>query len=132
MDVRESRPDETFGHVDHPLLHRRVRDPKSMREGELMAVVEEFLGVVAGGAEVHADRLHPWRRRPGVHGGPARPGAAVSSGAPAAGRICVFCDRPIKAGGHEFVPHSASGAQPSSWAHDIRAPSCKPLRADER
>ncbi|MER5727467.1 hypothetical protein ABT084_03745 [Streptomyces sp. NPDC002138] len=48
MEVRESRSLEAFGHVDHPLLHRRVRDPKSDREGELMAVVEEYVGTVAG------------------------------------------------------------------------------------
>ncbi|WP_330332020.1 hypothetical protein OHS33_21445 [Streptomyces sp. NBC_00536] len=48
MEVRESRPDETFGHVHHPLLNQQVRDPRTDREGELMAVVEESIGYVAG------------------------------------------------------------------------------------
>ncbi|MET9698948.1 hypothetical protein ABZY31_18745 [Streptomyces sp. NPDC006529] len=48
MDVRETGPAEGFGHVGHPLLHARVRDPRSGREGELMAVVEECVGTVAG------------------------------------------------------------------------------------
>ncbi|MFJ7205919.1 hypothetical protein ACIQWR_20575 [Streptomyces sp. NPDC098789] len=48
MEVREGGPKEIFGHVDHSLLHQQVRDPKSEREGELMAVVEEFVGTVAG------------------------------------------------------------------------------------
>ncbi|MFJ7204844.1 hypothetical protein ACIQWR_15040 [Streptomyces sp. NPDC098789] len=56
----------------------------------------------------------------------------MSTRAAAVGQICVVCDRPITAGGHEFIRHSASGARPSSWAHDIRDPSCKPLRADGR
>ncbi|MFJ7205918.1 hypothetical protein ACIQWR_20570 [Streptomyces sp. NPDC098789] len=56
----------------------------------------------------------------------------MSATAPAVGQICAFCGRPIKAGGHEFTPHSASGARPTSWTHDIRDPSCKPLRTDER
>ncbi|MET9697489.1 hypothetical protein ABZY31_11245 [Streptomyces sp. NPDC006529] len=39
---------EAFEHLDHPLLRRRVRDPGSLREGELMAVVREPLGSVGG------------------------------------------------------------------------------------
>lgn len=48
MEVRESQPYESFGYVDHPLLRQQVRDPRSGREGELMAVVEEVVGTVAG------------------------------------------------------------------------------------
>ncbi|MDJ0385866.1 hypothetical protein [Streptomyces sp. G-G2] len=48
MEVRESTPDGGFGHVDHPLLHQRVRDPRTDREGELMAVVREPHGYVSG------------------------------------------------------------------------------------
>ncbi|MET9697654.1 hypothetical protein ABZY31_12080 [Streptomyces sp. NPDC006529] len=48
MEVRESKPDEAYGHLDHPLLRQRVRDPRTGREGELMAVVEECVGTVAG------------------------------------------------------------------------------------
>ncbi|MET9697655.1 hypothetical protein ABZY31_12085 [Streptomyces sp. NPDC006529] len=50
----------------------------------------------------------------------------------AAGRICAVCDRPIRAGGTEFIRHSASGARPSDWAHDIRDPACKPVRPGAR
>ncbi|MET3984338.1 hypothetical protein [Streptomyces sp. PvR034] len=46
--MRRIPADEAFGYVDHPLLHRRVRDPRSGREGELMAVVKECVGTVAG------------------------------------------------------------------------------------
>ncbi|WP_330332568.1 hypothetical protein OHS33_24570 [Streptomyces sp. NBC_00536] len=48
MEVRESSPAEAFGHVDHPLLHEQVRDPRTQHGGELMAVVEEYIGTVAG------------------------------------------------------------------------------------
>ncbi|MFI5979294.1 hypothetical protein ACIBEA_00305 [Streptomyces sp. NPDC051555] len=48
MEVREGRPDEIYGYVDHPFLRQSVRDPRTLREGELMAVVEEFVGTVAG------------------------------------------------------------------------------------
>ncbi|WP_330331276.1 hypothetical protein OHS33_17105 [Streptomyces sp. NBC_00536] len=48
MDVRETVPSTAFVYEEHPLLHQRVRDPKTDREGELMAVVCEPLGQVAG------------------------------------------------------------------------------------
>ncbi|WP_405449566.1 hypothetical protein [Streptomyces erythrochromogenes] len=38
-----------FDHVDHPLLHKQVRDPTSGRVGKLMAVCHETLGYVEGG-----------------------------------------------------------------------------------
>ncbi|MGW8783085.1 hypothetical protein ACWGNM_34205 [Streptomyces sp. NPDC055796] len=37
-----------FGHEDHPLLGRRVRDLASGTEGELMAVVAEEIPTHAG------------------------------------------------------------------------------------
>ncbi|MET9697041.1 hypothetical protein ABZY31_08950 [Streptomyces sp. NPDC006529] len=46
--MRQIPTNEAFGHVDHPHLRRQVRDPRSDREGELMAVVEEYVGTVAG------------------------------------------------------------------------------------
>ncbi|KOU57270.1 hypothetical protein ADK55_12395 [Streptomyces sp. WM4235] len=49
MAVREqARPDEAFNHVDHPLLHRQVRDRKTDREGTLMAVLRDPVGTVSG------------------------------------------------------------------------------------
>ncbi|MGI5446751.1 hypothetical protein ACQEVM_13470 [Streptomyces sp. CA-243310] len=48
MEVREHRPDGAFGHVDHPLLFKQVRDTKSDRTGRLRAVVRESAGTVAG------------------------------------------------------------------------------------
>ncbi|MCY0961534.1 hypothetical protein [Streptomyces sp. H27-H5] len=45
----------------------------------------------------------------------------------AVGRICFRCDRVIQAGGHEIPRDSMSGARPSSWAHDVRDPSCRPI-----
>ncbi|MET3986053.1 hypothetical protein [Streptomyces sp. PvR034] len=127
MDVRESGPNEGFGHVDHPLLRKRVRDPESLREGELMAVVEECAGTAAGS---------PRRGRTAyVRGADGREFTAAPDAlekVSAVGRICAFCDGPITAGGHEVIRHSASGAKPDHWAHDIRDPSCKPLRADAR
>lgn len=48
MDVREGRSGGAFEYLDHPLLRQRVRDPKTDREGELMAVIQEPLGPVAG------------------------------------------------------------------------------------
>ncbi|MFJ9339162.1 hypothetical protein ACIRP0_07690 [Streptomyces sp. NPDC101733] len=50
MDVRETgtSTDIGFGHEDHSLLHKQVRDPASGREGELMAVVRHTLGCVQG------------------------------------------------------------------------------------
>ncbi|MEU9007756.1 hypothetical protein [Streptomyces sp. NPDC048551] len=47
-------------------------------------------------------------------------------------RICVVCNRPIRAGGVPFIPHSASGARPDAWAHDIRDPSCQPSKTGKR
>ncbi|MFI5983084.1 hypothetical protein ACIBEA_19695 [Streptomyces sp. NPDC051555] len=131
MDVRENGPDETFGHVDHPLLRQRVRDPKSLREGELMAVVEECLGTVRGIAQ--------YTRTAYVRGADgleftAAPDTLEQScaAAAAAGRVCVRCDHVIRAGGVKFIRFSASGARPNEWAHDLRDPSCKPVRADGR
>ncbi|MDJ0381171.1 hypothetical protein [Streptomyces sp. G-G2] len=51
MEVRESVTDNGFGHIGHPLLHQQVRDPRTDREGELMAVVREPIGRVAGRQE---------------------------------------------------------------------------------
>nr|WSX48906.1 hypothetical protein OG409_08050 [Streptomyces sp. NBC_00974] len=48
MEVRENVANGGFGHVDHPLLNRQVRDPGTDREGQLMAVVRETLGYSAG------------------------------------------------------------------------------------
>ncbi|MFJ7202291.1 hypothetical protein ACIQWR_01960 [Streptomyces sp. NPDC098789] len=131
MDVREGRPDETFGHVDHPLLRQRVRDPKSLREGELMAVVEESLGTVGGiprytrTAYVRGDDGLEFTAAPDTL---EQPHAAAA----AAGRVCVRCDHPIRAGGVEVIRFSASGARPNEWAHDLRDPSCRPARAQWR
>ncbi|MFI5981504.1 hypothetical protein ACIBEA_11575 [Streptomyces sp. NPDC051555] len=47
-------------------------------------------------------------------------------------RICAVCDRPIRTGGREFIRHSASGARPSDWAHDLLDPACKPVRVGAR
>lgn len=55
--------------------------------------------------------------------------AAASTETAPAGEICAVCDRPIRAGGVKFIRHSGSGARPSSWAHDIRDPSCQRPRA---
>ncbi|MGO4461360.1 hypothetical protein AB4039_29320 [Streptomyces sp. M-16] len=46
MDVQETGG--TVEHEDHPLLHRQVRDPKTGRRGELMAVLHETLGYADG------------------------------------------------------------------------------------
>ncbi|MDJ0385869.1 hypothetical protein [Streptomyces sp. G-G2] len=48
MEACESVPDGGFGHVDHPLLHQRVRDPHTEGEGKLMAVLREAVGLVRG------------------------------------------------------------------------------------
>ncbi|MET3984337.1 hypothetical protein [Streptomyces sp. PvR034] len=50
----------------------------------------------------------------------------------AAVRICAVCDRPIRTGGRELIRHSASGARPSDWVHDVRDPECEPVRWGER
>ncbi|MCY0961533.1 hypothetical protein [Streptomyces sp. H27-H5] len=51
MEVREHRPDGAFGHVDHPLLFKQVRDPQTDRTGQLRAVVRESAGKVSGRAK---------------------------------------------------------------------------------
>ncbi|MER5773632.1 hypothetical protein ABT144_04880 [Streptomyces sp. NPDC002039] len=48
METREQRPDGAFNHVEHPLLHRQVRDRKTGREGTLMAVLRDSVGNVSG------------------------------------------------------------------------------------
>ncbi|MGW6823628.1 hypothetical protein [Streptomyces sp. NPDC055005] len=48
MDVRERRPEGAFNHVDHPLLHKQVRDRTTDREGTLMAVLRDPVGTVSG------------------------------------------------------------------------------------
>ncbi|MER5729087.1 hypothetical protein ABT084_12265 [Streptomyces sp. NPDC002138] len=126
MEVRESRPDDSFGHVDHPLLGQQVHDPKSGLQGELMAVVEEFVGTVAG-TRRHARTAYV-RGADGLEF-TAAPGTLERA---AAGQICCRCDGIIRTGGHQLIQHSASGARPSTWEHDIRDSSCRRFRADER
>ncbi|MFJ5804882.1 hypothetical protein [Streptomyces sp. NPDC093093] len=48
METRVQPPDGAFNHVDHPLLHKQVRDRRSDREGTLMAVLREPIGTVSG------------------------------------------------------------------------------------
>lgn len=48
--------------------------------------------------------------------------------ATAVGQRCHRCDRIIRAGGHEVTQHSASGARPSTWEHDIRDPACTSIQ----
>ncbi|MFJ1865562.1 hypothetical protein ACIOD1_13105 [Streptomyces sp. NPDC088097] len=49
MKVRETGTSTAaFGHENHPLLRQRVRDPASLREGVLMAVVREPLNLAGG------------------------------------------------------------------------------------
>ncbi|MFJ7204780.1 hypothetical protein ACIQWR_14710 [Streptomyces sp. NPDC098789] len=48
MEVLETAGEEAFDHIDHPLLNRQVRDPRSERTGQLMAVLRQFASTVAG------------------------------------------------------------------------------------
>ncbi|MET9607352.1 hypothetical protein ABZZ17_20100 [Streptomyces sp. NPDC006512] len=50
MEVRETGTSMNMGfdHEDHPLLHEQVRDAATGAQGELMAVVREPVGFVAG------------------------------------------------------------------------------------
>ncbi|MGW7344004.1 hypothetical protein [Streptomyces sp. NPDC054854] len=48
MEVRETGTIMGFDHEDHPLLHQQVRDTTTGAQGELMAVVREPVGFVAG------------------------------------------------------------------------------------
>ncbi|MFJ3926366.1 hypothetical protein [Streptomyces sp. NPDC090022] len=40
----KARADDSFGHTDHPLIGRPVVDTRSLREGELRAVLIEESG----------------------------------------------------------------------------------------
>ncbi|MFD9515961.1 hypothetical protein [Streptomyces sp. NPDC059979] len=47
MEVRETG-NASFGEVEHPLLRQQVLDPKTGREGVLMAVCETTRGYTQG------------------------------------------------------------------------------------
>ncbi|AWZ06186.1 MULTISPECIES: hypothetical protein [unclassified Streptomyces] len=48
MEVPEEGTSVELEYEDHPLLHRQVRDPKTGREGQVMAVMRQTLGHTAG------------------------------------------------------------------------------------